>query len=170
MKLIWLPQGRCFSLPLHWCFVSDLMWHTVRWYRKWLTLNCIPLCERSQKKGDYWKFRFLEMSELVYIFAERKSRITLLLSNIPSATTLRGLTGDLNNTDHLATFKCSAWKPRILAFHSDMNHPPKPAVNMDCCCRKGVCSVCNCVWVSGGACQVASLVPGPKASQQSTAL
>lgn len=49
------------------------------------------------------------MSELVYTFAERNSRITLLLSNIPSATTLRGLAVDLNNTDHLATFKCSAW-------------------------------------------------------------
>lgn len=54
-------------------------------------MDYIPLCERSQKK-----FRFLEMSELVFIFAgEKNSRTSLALSNMPSATTLRGLTGDL---------------------------------------------------------------------------
>ena len=43
-------------------------------------------------------------------------------------TTLKPLTGDMNNIDHLFTMQCSAEKPWVLAFtwtSFDMNHPSK---------------------------------------------
>ena len=45
-----------------------------------------------------------------------------------SATTLKPLTGDVNNTDHLITTQCSAGKPWVLAFMwmpLDTHHPSK---------------------------------------------
>ena len=54
-------------------------------------------------------------------------RAALHLSNINS-TTSKPLTGDVNNTDHLITIRCSAGEPRALAFMwmpLDTHHPSK---------------------------------------------
>ena len=57
---------------------------------------------------------------------EHKKKYTLI------RTTLKGLTGEVNNADHLFTMQYSAARPWILAFMwmpLDMHHPPKH------CCR-----------------------------------
>lgn len=79
-----------------------------------------------------------------------------------SATKLKQLIGEINNTDHFVTMQCSARKPWVLAFiwmPLDMHHPFKH------CCRPSYIPSITMALPDGGGLPIRIMYPATPASE-----